>query len=85
MVRHRQEFASLIKERREFTPQAFHFIPWDYLILNSERFSEFLTRLFRAYHTDQGFQQAIANDLSNRGTTEANIRFVLEELVVRKA
>jgi hypothetical protein len=82
MVRHRQELSAMIEERREFTPQAFHFLPWDYVILNSDRFFDFLHRLETAYERDTGFQAAIAADLSERGESAANVRFVLEELVV---
>jgi hypothetical protein len=82
VVRHRLELASLIGQRRDFMPQAFHFLPWDYVILRSDRFCEFLQRLERAHETDPGFRAAVAADLAQRGTTTANVRFVLEELAV---
>ena len=82
MVRHRQELTTLIEERREFTPQSFHFLPWDYVILNTDRFFDFLTKLETAYERDEGFRTAVTTDLIERGATAANVRFVLEELVV---
>jgi hypothetical protein len=82
IVRHRQEFSALVEERREFMPQAFHFVAWDHVILNSDRFCEFLTRLERAYVSNEGFQRAVAADLCERGLNAANVRFVLEELTV---
>lgn len=82
MVRHREELAAMIEERREFAPQSIHYLPWDYVILRADRFCEFLHRLESAYLRDPGFQAAIAADLVERGTTEANIRFVFEELTV---
>jgi hypothetical protein len=72
----------MIEERREFQPQKFHYLPWDYVVLRSERFAEFLHKLEAAYARDPGFQAAIGNDLAQRGTTAANVRFVLEELAV---
>jgi hypothetical protein len=82
ITRHRQEFSALVEERREFMPQAFHFVAWDHVILNADRFCEFLTRLERAHATNEGFRAAVATDLAERGCTDANVRFVLEELTV---
>jgi|HubBroStandDraft_6_1064221.scaffolds.fasta_scaffold409475_2 hypothetical protein len=82
MVRHRQELVCMIEERREFTPQAFHFLPWDYVILNSDRFADCFHRLERAYESDLGFRSSIDTDLAVRGPSCANVRFVLEELAV---
>lgn len=82
MVRHRMELSKMVREKREFVPQAIQFLPWDYVILNSDRYFEFLSLLNRAYDLDPWFKQAIEKDLRDRGNTEANVRFVIEELVV---
>ena len=82
MVRHRQELAAMIVQRREFTAQTFHYLPWDYLILRAERFPEFFNRLESAYARDAGFREVVAADLGERGTSAANVRFMLEELAV---
>lgn len=82
MTRHREELAKMIEERREFMPQTFHYLPWDHVVLRSDRFAEFLHRLEAAYTRDPAFQAAITTDLGDRGTTAANVRFVLEELAV---
>jgi hypothetical protein len=82
MMRHREELSAMIVQRREFQPPTFHYLPWDYVILRSDRFCEFMNKLEVAYARDAGFQAAIAADLGERGTTDANVRFLIEELVV---
>lgn len=82
IARHRAELSAMIDERREFTPQTFHYLPWDYIVLRADRFSEFLNRLETAYARDSGFRAVVAADLGERGTSDANVRFVLEELAV---
>lgn len=79
---HKQALKSMIDERYEFTPQAFHFLPWDYIILNSHNFSDFMYKLENRFETDAEFRQYVIYDTGGREPSKANIRFILEELVV---
>lgn len=82
MVQHRAELSKKIDQRREFIPQAIHYLPWDYVILNSDKYFEFFTELQLAYKKKHEFRASVEFDLKDRGVTDANIKFVLEELAV---
>ena len=41
MLQHRNALTTLVEKQKKYIPQAMHFLPWDYAILNSPRFSEF--------------------------------------------
>lgn len=73
--------AKIIKARR-FMPQAIHYLPWDYALLNSDNFKGHLNKLLQQYKTDRGLQKAVREDLGDRPVTKANVGFVLEEVVV---
>lgn len=82
MTRHADELKKMIVTRKEFNPKAFQILPWDYIVLNSLKYTPFLSKLSKKYSGDEVFQRLVARDLAERQRTEANIQFVLEELVV---
>ncbi len=81
MTRHKLELSKLITDWREYTPQAFHFLPWDYIILNTDVYIKFLTALNQLFRINREFQNIVESDLHNI-TSKPNISFILEELVI---
>lgn len=84
MINHKTEFLSILFGERKYVPSAFHFLPWDYAVLNSERFSELHASLVKAKKENKGFQEALLRDLKKAGReeTDANINFLIEEIIV---
>lgn len=82
MVQHKLELQNIIFKKKEFVPQAFYYLPWDYAILNSNKYKESLDELRLQRSQDDKFGTMLYADLGNREKTEANINFLLEELVV---
>lgn len=84
MLYHKEKFMSLVLKDKKYVPATFHFIPWDYTILNSEDFSGIKSALLKARETDSGFQEALLSDLSRMGkeVTETNYSFLIEEIAV---
>jgi hypothetical protein len=81
-LNHTVALRALIRRGREFIPGAFHFLPIDYVILNSSYFEGCRDALNLLANSDSGFQKAVAKDMIGRGNTAANVSFVLEEIVV---
>ena len=84
MLGHNGEFLKLLLKERKYVPQAFHFLSWDYAILNAENFQEAKNNLLDAKNKDSRFQKFLLNDLKKAGReeTEANINFLIEEIAV---
>lgn len=82
MIDHRNSILKLVNKNKKYLPQAMHFIPWDYVLLNSADFSDFLARLKRAFIKDSNFSYFLREDLKERKETEANIAFLIEEIVL---
>ena len=82
MINHAQAIRKLIQKRKQYMPNAFHFLPIDYVILNSKDFKFFFNRLKKLELTDKKFQKAIKKDIGNRPYNKANVNFILEEVAV---
>lgn len=84
MLGHKNEFMNILLKDRKYVPQAFHFLPWDYGILNARGFQEAKAVLDGASKNNKGFQESLTLDLKNQGRehTETNIGFLIEEIVV---
>lgn len=84
MVGHKEEFLNILYKDRKYIPQAFHFLPWDFAILNGTGFNEKKQRLLGMVAEDTRFRKTVQTDLSSQGRneSEANINFLLEEIVV---
>lgn len=84
MLYHKASFESLILKGKRFIPGAFHYIPWDYVLLNAHDFNTEKGRLTVHLKNDPLFRAALQQDLdiAKREATEANISFLIEELVV---
>ncbi len=79
---HSSKMRKLIDKNRKFIPKAIHFMPIDYIILNSPRYQDMFNFLKKKEAEDEAFQNVIKLDTKGREYTEANINFILEEIVV---
>lgn len=84
MLNHKNEFLSILLKEKKYTPQAFHFLPWDYAVLGAEDFSELRARLVKAQHENSEFAAFLQQDLASTGRdeTEANFNFLIEEIAI---
>ena len=81
MVAHKNRLQNLILKNRQYVPGAFHYLPWDYVLLNGENYQACLARLNQEYKEQEAFRNCVLFDLDGREPTNANIHFVLEEVV----
>lgn len=79
---HYNRIRMLIEKSKQFVPQAFHYLPWDYVLLNSENFKGYYNILKDVYSNDDAFRMAVNEDLKYREITDANVNFIIEELVI---
>jgi len=82
MIDHRNALLKLMIKNKKYIPQAAHFIPWDYIILNSPQFSDYYQKLIKLKENDEKFKIILEEGLNGRENTEANINFLIEEIVV---
>lgn len=82
MVDHKNALLKLLVKNKKYIPQAAHFIPWDYIILNSPQFSDYCSRLIKLKEKDERFKIFLEEGLGRRENVEANINFLIEEIVV---
>lgn len=82
IIQHAASLRKLIEKKKQYIPGAFHYLPIDYVILNSKDFGWFFDILKRRERTDKDFRKSIKQDIGNRPYNEANINFILEEVVV---
>jgi hypothetical protein len=87
MVYHKEAFESLLLKRKRFLPGAFHFLPWDFALINMVGYHEMRTKLVSIKNTDAVFEEFLLHDLAvaGREPSEANLSFLIEELVVSHA
>ncbi len=82
VLNHSIRLRKIINEDRKFVIHSFHFIPVDYFILNSFEYLEMFSKLKKVVSENKLFADLLKEDMKGREFTEANINFILEELVV---
>ena len=82
MIEHKNKVLNLLVKSKKYITQAAHFIPWDYIILNSPQYQEYYLRLTDLKKKDKIFSALLKEGLAGRPETEANINFLIEEIVV---
>ncbi len=82
MLAHKNAIMKLILKDKKYVPQAMHFLPWDYIILNSPDYQNFIQKLNELKDRDKEFYKLLKEGLGNREENEANISFLIEEIVV---
>lgn len=79
---HANSLRKLIQKRKQYIPNAFHYIPIDYVILNSKEFYDFFNKLKNFEKKDKKFRESIKKDIGDREYNEANVNFILEEVAI---
>lgn len=84
MLAHKRALKKLIlkKKKEKYMLSAFHFLPFDYVLLNSEYFEKFFDKLKEAYKKDKKFKHYLTKSLSKRKPSEENLNFLLEEIAI---
>lgn len=82
LLNHASALRALIEKKKEFIPGAIHYLPIDYVMLNAPKYKEFFEKLKKYVVSDEGFHEALVYDAKDGIDTEANINFLLEEIVV---
>lgn len=85
MLAHRNELKKLIMTREKipkYIPSAFHFLPFDYIILNSDEFQRYFETLKRKFNENKIFREKVYDALGNRQKSESNVNFILEETAI---
>lgn len=84
MLNHKSLFQSLIVRGKRFIPSAFHFLPWDYVLLNGENFNTYRSVFLEYMKNDAAFDVAIQTDInrSGRKINQINVNFLIEEMIV---
>jgi len=82
MIEHKNKILKLLIKSKKYIPQAAHFIPWDYIVLNSANYQEYYQKLIELKENDETFKNLLKEDLKERPYTEANINFFIEEIIV---
>jgi len=80
MLSHKKALQKLIIRKKTYMPSAFHFLPFDYVVLNSDYFERFFDKLKIAKKKDRQFKRYLIEGLEGRKDNEANINFLLEEI-----
>lgn len=72
---HKNALQNKIRNKRRFMPQAIHYLPWDYALLNSENFKGNFNFLRQCYEQDRCFPRSAACEYRARiPQTRANLR-----------
>ena len=82
MISHSNAVRKLILKNHKYMPQAIHFVPWDYIILNSSNFQVYYELLKKLDKEDKEFHKLVLDVLKDRKESEANVNFILEEIAV---
>lgn len=82
VLNHSEALRNLINKKKQFMPGAFHYLSFDYVILNSQYFGNFFDLLKVAEKEDQNFRKELEKDMMGREYKKANLNFLLEEIAV---
>ncbi len=82
VIQHASALRKLIDKKKQYMPNAFHYLPIDYVILNSKYYGLFFNLLKKQEREDPKFRECIKKDIGNRKYSEANVNFILEEIAV---
>lgn len=82
VLNHSRALRNLIEKKKQFMPAAFHYMSFDYVILNSPHFGHLFDALKKAEKKDSLFRDELQKDMMGREYNEANLNFILEEIAV---
>lgn len=81
-LNHIYNLRNLVEKKKQFIPGAIHYLPIDYVLFNSPFFKEFFGTLKDLESKDETFHNLLVADSRDRQDTEANMNFLIEEIVV---
>lgn len=81
---HANTLKKIVDKNKYIIPPALHYLPSDYILLNSPEFATFMTILKKREKEDELFRIAIKMDMRKGVTSyeEADVNFLLEEIVL---
>ncbi|MBU1199603.1 MAG: hypothetical protein KKF46_01640 [Nanoarchaeota archaeon] len=82
ILSHSAALRKMIDKKKQYVPNAFHFLPIDYVLLNSKYFEPFFKKLKDLEKKDKQFRKYIQKDMGERKYDEANVNFILEEVAI---
>jgi hypothetical protein len=82
ILNHVSALRKLIESKKEFIPNAVHYLPIDYVIINSPHFKTCFDLLKKLEAEDEEFKELLVQDSQGREQTEANSNFLIEEIAV---
>jgi len=82
MISHSNAIRNLVVKKKKYMPQAIHFVPWDYIVLNSPDFQTYYNKLKDLDKKDKEFHKLVLEATKDRKESEANINFIIEEIAI---
>ena len=82
MLAHKNAIIKRVEKSKKYITQAMHPLPWDYVVLNAPRYQEFIDILTKRLAKDEEFRAHLLEGLKGRAADDANIAFLIEEIVV---
>lgn len=83
MLTHKQELMRIIKKNNAFSPKTIHFLPWDYLILQSEAYLDIQSSIIKQANSDPFFKKLLQLEMKdNLDESLAHYEFIIEETVI---
>lgn len=81
-LNHIYAMRNLVEKKKQFIPGAIHYLPIDFVIFNSEVFKDCVEKLKKLEEEDEKFREMLVANSRDRQYTEANMNFLIEEIVV---
>ena len=69
MIEHKNKILQLVIRSKKYITQAMHFIPWDFIILNSSQYQGYYQKLINLKNTDKNFLKLLQEGLDGRPET----------------
>lgn len=83
MITHKQELDRVIRKHNKFSPKAVHYLPWDYVILQSEKYLDLQSQMVKLMESDRIFNQLLHLEIkTNLEPSPEAYAFILEETIV---
>lgn len=83
MLTHKQELSNLIKKGKKFSPKSIHFVPWDYILLQSEKYLDTQSFVMKLVESDSFFKKLLDLETKvNLNDSLESYSFIIEETIV---
>ncbi|MDA3779184.1 MAG: hypothetical protein PF487_02960 [Bacteroidales bacterium] len=84
VLSHKNEFVKLLRQKTIYAENAFDFVVWMQLLIESDKFGTLLGQVKKFYDKDKLFQKYVKEDIrvSGRRVTKDFIGFILEETLL---